>query len=373
MQSPALTRSRPPNVALVAAASLALCGTDVTLAGGTLKIDDTKWVSLGAGLRTSYNSVEDASPQGNRSNDFELDSIRLYLNGQIHKNILFTFNTEREADEGIRVLDGIARFEFMPELNIWGGRMLPPSDRSNLSGPYYLGAWNFPLVQAYPAVFAGRDDGASVWGETELGGVQFKYAGGVFQGCTDNNPCNTGANDDNPLWAGRVVLNLWDPEPGYYNASTYFGALDVLALGFAIQGQSDAVGTAANPKGFLGWNMDFLAEKKLGGNGVATLEGAYYSYDLDGALDAGNLYQGDGWFVLAGYMFPQEIGIGKFKPIFRYQDLKSHNVPNENQWELGLDYVIDGHNARVSMVYGQNDTSGLGTNDFFQLGVQLQI
>lgn len=373
MQASAFTRSRPPGLALATAAGLALCATDVALAGGTFKIDDTKWISIGGGLRTSYNSFEGASPDGNRSNDFKLDSARIYVNGQIHENILFTLNTERDSDEGIRVLDGIARFEFMPEVNLWAGRLLPPSDRSNLSGPYYLGAWNFPLVQDYPAIFAGRDDGVSVWGETEISGVQFKYAGGVFQGCTDDNPCNTGANDDSPLWAGRVVFNLWDPEPGYYNASTYFGALDVLALGFVIQGQSDAVGTPSNPKDFLGWNIDFLAEKKLGSNGVATLEGAYYSYDLDGALDAGNLYQGDGWFVLAGYMFPQEIGIGKFKPLVRYQELSSHNVPNQSQWELELDYVIDAHNARVSMVYGQNDTSGRGTDNFFQIGVQLQI
>ena len=35
------------------------------------------------------------------------------------------------ADGNIKVLDGYARFEFKNEFNIWVGRMLPPTDRSN--------------------------------------------------------------------------------------------------------------------------------------------------------------------------------------------------------------------------------------------------
>jgi len=64
-------------------------------AGAKIEIDDTKWISIGAGLRTSYSSVEDAAPSGSdSSNDFSLNNIRLYMNGQIHKYINFEFNTE---------------------------------------------------------------------------------------------------------------------------------------------------------------------------------------------------------------------------------------------------------------------------------------
>ena len=63
-------------------------------AGATFKIDETKWVSIGAGLRTSFRSVEGAANAGKWSNDFNLDNIRLYLNGQIHKYIKLEFNTD---------------------------------------------------------------------------------------------------------------------------------------------------------------------------------------------------------------------------------------------------------------------------------------
>src|SRR5574343_90083 len=65
-------------------------------AGATFKIDDTKWVSVGAGLRTSFRAQESAAGgDGDKwSNDFNLDNIRLYLNGQIHKYLKVEFNTD---------------------------------------------------------------------------------------------------------------------------------------------------------------------------------------------------------------------------------------------------------------------------------------
>ena len=159
----------------------ALVSVPAAHAGATMKIDDTKWVSLGAGLRTSFESREDGAPDGtSRSKEFELESIRLYMGGQIHENIKFTFNTERQANSELRVLDAIAQFEFSDMFNIWMGRLLPPSDRSNLDGPYYLSTWDFPLVQRYPALFAGRDDGVALWGQQD--GGKFKYQVGAFQG-----------------------------------------------------------------------------------------------------------------------------------------------------------------------------------------------
>ena len=53
--------------------------TPVTQAGATFKIDDTKWISVGLGLRSSFQSVEGAA--GNNgdkwSNDFNLDNTEL--------------------------------------------------------------------------------------------------------------------------------------------------------------------------------------------------------------------------------------------------------------------------------------------------------
>ncbi len=58
-------------------------------AGAKIENDDgTKWLSVGIGARTSFSSVENGAPNGSdRSSDFNLDSARIYLNGQIHENV----------------------------------------------------------------------------------------------------------------------------------------------------------------------------------------------------------------------------------------------------------------------------------------------
>lgn len=337
-------------------------------AAGTIKIDDTKSISIGAGLRTSFNSDEDAAPNGSdRSKNFELDSLRLYLNGQVTKDIKLTFNTERQSDGTARVLDGIAQFAFSDVFNVWAGRFLPPSDRSNLSGPYYLATWDFPLVQAYPSIFAGRDDGLAVWGQTD--GGKFKYQVGTFEG---RDGATTSNQSDNLLYAGRLTFNLWDPEPGYYNDSTYYGAKEVLAVGLVLMSQSNGAGTAAKPGDFTGWNLDVLMEKKLGAD-VLSLEGAYYKYDLDGVPDA-SLVQGDGFFGQVSYLFGGKVGMGKLQPQVRYQKLDVDGAASHKRYDIGLNYIIDGHNARVSVIYANDDRGGLTKDsNIIRVGMQLQI
>ena len=365
------------SVLAISAGSLA---STTALAGGTLTFGDDKWISIGAGLRTSFNAIENGSSNGDSySKDFKLDSIRLYINGQVHKYFKVTFNTERQDDDSLRVLDAIARLEVNDQFNVWAGRMLSPSDRSNLDGPYYLATWNFPFTSNYPAIFAGRDDGAAVWGETGLGSGHFKYQLGASQGCNDGAGCDTGANgDDKLLYSGRLTYNFWDNEPGYYTSSDYYGSKDILAVGLVAQYQADAVGTASKARKFFGWNIDALMEKKLAGGGVVNLEGAFYQYNADvDPVNRGGLYDGNSWFALAGYLFPQKVWVGQFQPHARYQYLDNKDVGKTKQWELGLNYVIEGHNARITLVGGsRNDDPDSGKSEdkkFVQLGVQLQI
>ena len=77
-----------------ALSTLSLGYASDSFAGATFKIDDTKWVSVGAGLRTDFRAQEEAAPNGNTwSNDFKLDSVRLYVNGQIHKYLKYQKRT----------------------------------------------------------------------------------------------------------------------------------------------------------------------------------------------------------------------------------------------------------------------------------------
>ena len=74
-----------------------------------------------------------------------------------------------------------ARFEMSPKFNIWMGRFLPPSDRSNLNGPYYSHHWAVyadGIQDGYPFVATGRDNGVAYWGD--FGKV--KLSAGGFDG-----------------------------------------------------------------------------------------------------------------------------------------------------------------------------------------------
>ncbi len=367
-------KMRPSALSLATGLALATAplASTAVYAGAKIEIDDTKWVSVGAGLRTSFVSMEKGAPNNDdRSKDFQVENMRLYVSGQIHENVFLEFNTERsvdsDGDQNIRVLDAVAKFEFSDLANVWMGRFLPPSDRSNLDGPYYLNTWSFPMPQAYPAIFAGRDNGVAFWGR--VNGGQFKYQLGAFEG-TDGAP----NMEDSLLYAARLTFNFWDPEPGYYNNSTYYGAQDVLALGLVYQTQSDAAGTSVNPVDFTGWSVDGLLEKKLAGGGVVNLEFTYYDYEGNPVLGGSDA---TGYFVVASYLLGQPTGMGRLQPITRYQNLDVDGGSETTVWELGLHYVIDGHNARISAVYGNTEVdpaSGPSADaDQFLVGLQLQI
>jgi hypothetical protein len=355
-------------------------------AAGTINFGDGQSISVGLGLRASLTDDNQGSGTGGQATTASLDSVRLYVNGQLTKQIGATFNTERDGNGNIVLLDGYARFEFRDEFNIWAGRMLPPSDRSNLDGPYYLSSYNYPgVVSQYPAKFAGRDDGVDVWGK--LFDKKLTYAVGVFNG---HDRITGAANQsDQPLVAGRVAYNFWDVEdnPGYYTSSTYYGSANILTIGAAVQSQADGVGTAARHGNYTAWNIDGLMEHKVPGGGAATLEGAYYNFNTGGVLDVsptfngagstanvGGVVQGHAYLVSGGFLFPTEVGIGKFQPVVRYQEFDATILPSTTkQYDASLNYIIKGHNARLSLDYAHETISKTPDDNRLTAGVQLQF
>jgi hypothetical protein len=368
----------------VATAALLMASTSAH-AGATIGFGDGESVSVGLGMRTSFTSQSNGAPNGSRSADFSLDDVRLYVGASLNDYIKATFNTERDGDGHVDVLDGYAQFEFMPEFNVWVGRMLPPSDRANLDGPFYLNSWLYPgVVSQYPAKFAGRDDGATIWGK--VFDKKLVYSAGVFEG--HNRFAGASNQGDDPLIAGRVAYNFLDaePDPAYYTSSTYYGSVDVLTLAFALQYEENGVGTALHRGDYTGWNMDLLFEKKLS-FGVITLEGAYYNYDTGGVKDVapgfngaggtanvGGINQGDGYLIGADYLIPGKVGWGQFQPFFRYQNFDNDLTHiGADQYDLGVNYVISGHNARVSIDYSKNEGGGVADFDRIIAGIQLQF
>lgn len=163
-----------------------------------IKIDDNQWVSIGAGLRSSFSASETARQW---STHVYVDNIRLYLNGQIHRYF---------------------KVEIDPLLNVWMGRMLVPAERREMNGPFYSAVYDLfshgtPFEPAdyngtirdngTSAGAYGRDDGTTLWGAGLNG--HFQYAVGFFRGLR-----NGANNQDNVLYAQRWYQRL--PHGGWW-------------------------------------------------------------------------------------------------------------------------------------------------------------
>jgi len=339
-----------------------LAGLIVCSAAGALAQTSVP-VSVGAGVRTSY--VHTDPDSGTSLDNFALDSVRLYVSGTAAPKIKFMFNTEYDgAPNHVDVLDAAAQFELDPKFNIWAGRFLPPSDRANLYGPYYANHWAVytdGVQDGYPFIFQGRDNGVMYWGQFD----RVKVSAGAFDG-------TSATGDTTVLGAGRVQVDFWDKEDGYYLNGTYYGQKNLLALGLAgqVQGSNKTA-----------WSLDFLLEKKVGGGGAFTIESEYADYNKLGGYNA--RYQRDqGGYGLASFLFPHTMGItGNFELLgkYAYASFSKGLTPidrdyNQKTTEVNFNYVIKEFNARVMLFYKDTRFNAiLVNNKQFGVGLQLQI
>ncbi|OQW34796.1 MAG: hypothetical protein A4E19_17935 [Nitrospira sp. SG-bin1] len=388
-------------------------------AGGTIKADEDKWISIGMGIRTSFNAQENGAANGSHySNEFTINNARIYVNGQIHKYVKFEFNTEcfNCAVQGggsffggnstIGLLDAIGKFEFHEMANLWVGRMLLPSERGELNGPFYHATFDGFRTPFFPADLSanfngaaatgggaglyGRDNAATFWGKVHPGGTHLLYVVSVSQG--QRNGPNTG---NSLMYTGRLQWNLLndEPNPGYYTSGTYYGtAGDVLAIAGSVQHQKDGAGSVtAGTSDFTGASVDVLFEKVLPNNmGVFTFNGEFKRHWANygaGATAAANCFctfNGHSWTVYGLYLIPQEVGIGRFQPYVRFVSIDPRYSALRQEFEYGVNYIISGHNARISAYgrYGDLETKGFFNNfgpgavgnkvDSFHVALQLQ-
>jgi len=377
-------------------------------AGHSWAWGDDVMLKVGAGIRASYRAMEGANQgprTGSMRQDFNVDNARIYMSGQGHDRIGFEFNTDINNAQGfdfaeslvgngfgsaesgeMRVLDAILKFKLGCNHHFWIGRFLPPSDRANLSGPFYQNAWTFPWVQfGYANIFQGRDDGAALWGQYDDG--RLKWAVGVFEGESDGGLFAIGhPATDNLMFTARVVLNLLDPEPGYYNASTYYGEKDILAIGASVMNRHDALSDGAGGESdYTSWNLDLLFETVMASGGVATFESAYYNTTDNGGTGpngtitnpvTGGSRAGESYFLLGSYLLARNSCVlgyeGKWQGMARFQHYSHDDIGDIEQYDLQMNYIMKGHNARTSAVFSELD-NGQSKSYAFTLGGQLQF
>ncbi len=405
-------------------------------AGGKITIDDTKWISIGMGIRGQYSAVQNQSANGNDySSGFAINNARIYINGQIHKYIKFTFNTECfncainggaagfGSNSNIGLLDAIAKFEYNRYVNLWAGRTLTPNERGELNGPFYHATFEGFKTPFFPSDYSGnfaanqfgvsggpagtrnngaglygRDDGVVFFGDVDVpqpwgNNGTLQYAAAVMSGLKSSTAAGPNQSDSN-AWTGRLTYNFLNPEknPGYYTSGTYYGtAGDILAIAVGVTHQKDGAGTFLDRSDFTGLVTDLLFEKPLDNNmGVITFNAEYKRFwaNYNGATaavapDCFCIFRGQSWTMYGLYLIPHKVGIGRFQPYGRFTSVQPDQSTKREEIEGGVNYVIDGHNARISAFYQHGDlfTKGLNYNpgalgqkiDKFTVAFQLQI
>jgi len=305
----------------------------------------------------------------NPTNPEKMDDISEVLSadsltsGQIHRfikwqaSLTFTYSGAPGAPQAVTVAphDVIARLEFLPEFNVYLGRMLVVADRFAPSGPWGMDEFFFPgffpLIgaPALPKAGAqGRDVGVTVWGAPMKGLV--KYYLGAF---------NLYDPLLNPLLSGRLQLSLLNGEPNFYHRTTYFGTKDIISVGvgglYQKQGsvqQGVTPPTVPLTDDYSNITADLTVEKNIGDAGTISAVGAYYSYQGD--------YQRwkNFWLASLGYMLPKPIGIGKIRATVRYQqglDM-SPNADPSKLIDAQLSYNVAAWFARFQVGYRRGDT-----------------
>lgn len=367
-------------------AAWALGASPIAAQAYTFDFGDDQSLSMGIALRYSYTNAD--SPNGTadagHSTDFHLDSGRFQFGASFNKYLKATVSTERDGGR-TRTLDAFAQFEFMPEFNIWAGRLVSPSDRANMAGAYYsMGGGFWPYVASryggYGGIFLARDDGGVVWGTVADG--RLGYSIGAFKGYT----LGTGSltkeqardagvkTNDSLMYAGRLQYDFWDKDPGYYSVANHLGAKDILSVGLAFRYQDKGVLTTTGSGDYTGVNLDFLMEKRFQGLGAVALEGAWYDYDTDDVVMS---EQGKAYSTGLSFIFAQKLGWGQLQPFTRWQKFDADSNTDTKQFDLGVNYIIDGYNAQVSATYTNAKVSSPGMdstdNDKFVVGLQFQF
>jgi hypothetical protein len=321
------------------------------------------------------------------------------FNGDVTKNFAWTADFNVSVIGGtlsptgsVGIEDLILRYKAADEFQIWAGRLLVPSDRSNFCGPFFMSPWNYPGFYFNGPPLGpkdnanGRDQGITVWGNAL--DAKLKYYAGVY-GLDQGFPVSSAAKSPtaNAYYSGRISYSLQGSEPGYFGSSVYYGAKNVVTVGVGAQYQKDgSINTNPTPGGKLTTDTalfmaDIMAEENVPGTGTFNFEGQFYKFNdgyafgpthADGSLI---MAPGAAFYALVSYLTPEPIGIGKLQPLVRVQQTMSP-AAGGSSWTIidgALAYVIKDYSARIVATVEHIDTgSDGGQGNSVQLGIQLQ-
>jgi hypothetical protein len=290
--------------------------------------------------------------------EFYLRRTRVILAGKVNKWIHFFFETDnpnmgRNGGFGNTFTqDGFIDFRFFNEFKIAMGMILLPFSRHNrqsaasLMGLDYHGA----VFGAWGPTAIWRDYGIEARG---IVAKKLDYRVGVFRGFR-----GAAATNDAPRISGRVAYNFFDVESKFFYGGTYLGKSKHLSIGYGFDIQPEGGVDNKGKKGlYYGLTGDVFLDWPLG-NGMAVTANTgvmFYSWGPKKTNPLTSL----ALFGEVGFL------IKNFQPVFGVEwgqplDGDTYEEQQVQNFRLGLNYYIKGHNATVKIEYANLGNSVTG-------------
>ena len=254
-------------------------------------------VTIGGGLQSSYQYTDRDDADG--TNEFLLNSARLYVNGTRAPRTSSSCSTPSTTarTNAIGVLDAVAQISTLAEVQRLG-RPLPAAERSRQPVRPVLLEPLGRLHRRRPGRLSVRLPGPR---------QRRHVLGPVRQGEGVGRRCSTASRrpaSDDVLFAGRVQVDFWDTEDGYYLNGTYYGDKNLLAIGGAGQAQDGDVARTTSTS---------CSRRRSASGGAFTVESRVRALRRARRLRRQLQQRATARYILGAYLFPKmAIGPGQF-------------------------------------------------------------
>ncbi len=314
-----------------------------------------------------YQGVADGASDGDGTlHDFQLRRVYLSLAGRVTPKVgLFAhLAADRLGQQGldvpslglgsgVAVRDAWIVYDAAPQLKVQAGRMYVPFTRAfGTESTFALLGLDIPWTQGgvrgatfYPGK-VGRDDGVVLWGN--VAGDRLQYRLGVSEGVDDG-----AANPSDALRvAGRLAVNLLEPETAWFNSGTYLGTKRVLAIGAGFDRQEDLTLASVAGRDYSAWTLDAFLDLPVG-RGAWTAEAAVVETENTPlAVPLTRLAPGDDHraaYLQAGYLLPPLRLPGRLQVYGRHEVLDPEGKAATAFRSAGVSYLLDGHQSKVTL------------------------
>lgn len=326
--------------------------------------DGKSHLKLGFLFQPQFQALGDVARDSYAMNLY-LRRMRLMAGGNLHGIVDFTFYTDfanlfranpptdpaaPPSDRSIKATPGmniqgafVSLRPFGDVFKVDAGYMLPPLSHNALQSAGTLYSWDyFSSSFLHSNAFGssadpvGRDTGVQLRGLVLDNHLEYRV--GLFQGLRDGQTATEVGSNNMFRLAGRVQINVFEPETGFYYAGSYLGTKTILSIGGSFDIQDDYKYYAA----------DVFADLPVG-PGVATAQVNFAHWDGGDFIPA--LINQSAVMAEAGFHFT---GV-KLGPIVRFERLTTDpaGVPDQTRWSAGVAYWPYGHTMNLKAFFSQ--------------------